>query len=69
MIAALDTTREITETAKELKDRGVIKGTATAVKETAAEAREIGESAIQQAQVYGTSVWSTRTATDSLQCK
>ena len=36
MIAARDTTREINETAKELKDRDVIKDTATAVEETAA---------------------------------
>ena len=47
---ARDTTREINETAKELKDRGVIKHTATAVEETAAAAREIGETARHTAQ-------------------
>jgi hypothetical protein len=36
MIAARDATREINNTAKELKERGVIKDTATAVEETAA---------------------------------
>jgi len=55
MIAARDTTREISETAKELKDRGVIKDTATAVEETAAAAREIGERARHTAQQVGES--------------
>jgi hypothetical protein len=36
MIAARDTTREINETAKELKERGVIKDTATGVEKTVA---------------------------------
>jgi len=45
IIVARDTTREISETAKELKDHGVIEDTATVVQETAAVAREIGETA------------------------
>ena len=49
-IAARDTTREIGETAKDLKDRGVIKGTATAVQETAAAAHEIGDTVRDTAQ-------------------
>jgi hypothetical protein len=46
MIVARDTTREINETAKELKERGVIKDTAIAVEKTVATAREIRESVI-----------------------
>ena len=50
MIATRDTTIEISETAKELRDRGVIKDTATNIEETAVAAREIGETAKR----YGT---------------
>jgi hypothetical protein len=50
MIAARDTTREINATAKELKERGIIKDTATVVEETVATAREIHESVIDTAQ-------------------
>ena len=55
MIAARDTTREISETAKELKERGVIKETATNVEETVVVAREIGESVKHIAQEIGES--------------
>jgi hypothetical protein len=51
-IDARDTTREISETAKELKERGVIKDTATAVEETAA---EIGETPRHTSQQVGES--------------
>jgi predicted dinucleotide-binding enzyme len=44
IIAARDTAKEINETAKELKERGVTKETATNVEETVVVAREIGES-------------------------
>jgi hypothetical protein len=43
----------MSETAQELKDRGVIKDTATALEETAAVAREIGETARYTAQQVG----------------
>jgi hypothetical protein len=50
MIATRDTTIEISETAKELRDREVIKDTATNIKETAVAARGIGETAKRTAQ-------------------
>ena len=55
MIAARDTAREINETTKELKDRGVIKQTTIAVEETAAAAHEISETARETAQQVGES--------------
>jgi methyl-accepting chemotaxis protein len=56
MIAARDTTKEISETAKELKERGVIKGTAVSVDETAIAAHEISETVKHTAQQIGESV-------------
>ena len=56
MIAARDTTIEICETAKDLRERGVIKETATNVEETAAAAREIGETAKHTVQQVGESI-------------
>jgi hypothetical protein len=50
MIAARDTTREISETAKELKERGVIRDTATNIEETTVAARDIGETVKHTAQ-------------------
>ena len=43
MLAARDTTREINETAKELRDRGVIRDTASTLDETTTAAYEIAE--------------------------
>ena len=51
MIAARDTTREISEAARELKERGVIKDTGYCHRrKTAVAAREIGETAKRTAQ-------------------
>jgi len=55
MIAARDTTIEICETAKELRERGVIKDTVINVKETAIAESEISETAKHTAQQVGES--------------
>ena len=55
MIAARDTTIEICETAKELRERGVIKDTVINVEETAIAASEISETAKHTAQQVGES--------------
>jgi methyl-accepting chemotaxis protein len=55
MIAARDTTKEISETAKELREREVIKETVNNVEETAVAAREISGTANQTAQQVGES--------------
>jgi methyl-accepting chemotaxis protein len=55
MIATRDTTREISETAKELKERGVIRDTATNIEETTVAARNIGETVKHTAQQVGES--------------
>jgi hypothetical protein len=55
MVAARDTTREISETAQELKDRGVIKDT-TAIAQTTAAVRNMGETARDTVQQVGESL-------------
>lgn len=55
MVAARDTTKEINQTAKELKERGVIKDTAANVETTVVTAREIGEAVKDTVQQIGES--------------
>jgi methyl-accepting chemotaxis protein len=50
MIAARDTTREISDTAKDLRDRGIIKDTASTIDETTQAARDIAETVKTTAQ-------------------
>jgi hypothetical protein len=55
MVAARDTTREISETAQDFKDRGVIKDT-IAIAQTTAAVRNIGKTARDTVQQVGESV-------------
>jgi uncharacterized protein YjgD (DUF1641 family) len=59
MIAARDTTQEISEIAKELREEGVIRDTATTIEETATAAREISQSARHTAKQVGESAPTT----------